>query len=106
MNRHHNQGKSYTKQHLTGAGLQVQRFSPLSSQAGAWQHPGRHGEGGAESSTSSYEGCKQNTGFQAARMRVLKPIPTVPRLLQKATPSDSATPWVKHIQTTTDYIII
>jgi hypothetical protein len=25
--------------------------------AGTWQHPGRHGAGGAESSTSSFEGC-------------------------------------------------
>jgi hypothetical protein len=25
--------------------------------AGTWQHPGRHGAGGAESSTSSSEGC-------------------------------------------------
>ena len=24
---------------------------------GTWQHPGRHGAGGAESSTSSSEGC-------------------------------------------------
>ena len=24
---------------------------------GAWQHPGRHGAGGAESSTSSPRGC-------------------------------------------------
>jgi hypothetical protein len=31
VNRHHDQGKSYKKQHLIGAGLQVQRFSPLSS---------------------------------------------------------------------------
>jgi len=43
--------------------------------AGAWQHPGRHGAGGAESSTSSSEGCEQNTGFQAARTRVLNPRP-------------------------------
>ena len=36
MNRHHDQeGKSYKKQHLIGAGLQVQRFSPLSS---SWEH--------------------------------------------------------------------
>jgi hypothetical protein len=35
MNRHHDQGKSYKKQHLIGAGLQVQRFSPLSSR---WEH--------------------------------------------------------------------
>jgi hypothetical protein len=40
--------------------------------AEAWQHPGRHGAGRAESSTSSSEGCWQNTGFQAARMRALK----------------------------------
>jgi hypothetical protein len=30
VNRHHDQGNSY-KGHLIGAGLQVQRFSPLSS---------------------------------------------------------------------------
>ena len=35
MNRHHDQGKSYKGQHLIGAGLQVQRFSPLSSR---WEH--------------------------------------------------------------------
>jgi hypothetical protein len=32
--------------------LTVQRFSPLSSWREAWQHAGRHGAGGAESSTS------------------------------------------------------
>jgi hypothetical protein len=31
VNRHHDQGKSYKGQDLIGAGLQVQRFSPLSS---------------------------------------------------------------------------
>jgi hypothetical protein len=31
--------------------------------AGTWQHPGRHGAEGAESSVSSSEGCQQNTGF-------------------------------------------
>jgi hypothetical protein len=35
VNRHHDQGKSYKKQHLIEAGLQVQRFSPLSSR---WEH--------------------------------------------------------------------
>ena len=45
-------GKSY-KRHLIEAGLQVQRFSPLSSWQEAWQRPGRHGAGEeAESSTS------------------------------------------------------
>jgi hypothetical protein len=41
--------------------------------AGTWQHPGRHGAGGAESSTSSSEGYYWKIDFQAARMRVLKP---------------------------------
>jgi hypothetical protein len=36
VNRHHDQRKSYKKQHLIGAGLQVQRFSPLSSSR--WEH--------------------------------------------------------------------
>jgi hypothetical protein len=31
----HDQGNSYKEQHLTGAGLQVQKFSPLSSR---WEH--------------------------------------------------------------------
>jgi hypothetical protein len=35
VNRHTYQGKSYKEQHLIGAGLQVQRFSPLSSR---WEH--------------------------------------------------------------------
>jgi hypothetical protein len=35
VNRHHDQGNSYKKQHLIGAGLQVQRFSPFSSR---WEH--------------------------------------------------------------------
>ena len=34
MNRHHDQGKSYERQHLIGAALQVQRFSLLSSRQG------------------------------------------------------------------------
>jgi hypothetical protein len=31
VNRHHDQGKSYKGQYLIGSGLQVQKFSPLSS---------------------------------------------------------------------------
>ena len=31
VNRHHDQGKFYKKHHLIGVGLQIQRFSPLSS---------------------------------------------------------------------------
>ena len=35
MNRHHDKGKLYKEQHLIGAVLQVQRFSPLLSR---WEH--------------------------------------------------------------------
>ena len=31
VNRHYEEGKTYKRQHLTGTGLQVRRFSPLSS---------------------------------------------------------------------------
>ena len=48
----HDHGNSYKGKHFIGADLQVQRFSPLSSWWETRQHPGRHGAGGAESSTS------------------------------------------------------
>jgi hypothetical protein len=70
-------------QHLSGASLQVQRFNPLSLGRQAWQCPGRLGSGGAESSTSCSVGRSENTGFQAARRRVLKPMPTVTHFLQQ-----------------------
>ena len=57
VKRHHDQGNSYKRPYLVGAGLQVQRFDPLSSQWKALQHPGRHYVGGAESSVYSSEGC-------------------------------------------------
>jgi hypothetical protein len=48
----------------------------------AWQHPGRHGAGGAEGSTSSSKGSQEQAGHpQAARRRVSKPIPTVTHFL-------------------------
>ena len=61
VKRHHNQGSSYKEQYLVEAGLQVQvldngMFSPLSSWQEAQKHLGRHGTGGAKSSTSSTKG--------------------------------------------------
>jgi hypothetical protein len=35
VKRHHGQGNSYKGQHLIRSGLEVQRFSPLSSR---WEH--------------------------------------------------------------------
>jgi hypothetical protein len=76
----HSQGNSH-KEHLIGAGFQVNVRSII-NKARAWQHPGRHGAGGAESSTSLSKD-KQKTDFQAARTRVLKPMPTVTHFLQQ-----------------------
>jgi hypothetical protein len=42
---------------------------------GAWQYPGRHGAGGAESSMSSSKGCQWKTDFQATRVKILYPHP-------------------------------
>ena len=76
--------------------------------AGAWQCPGKHGAGGAESSTSCSESKQEKIGFQEAKRRVLKPMPTMTHFLQqghtysdKSIPSNSVIPWAKHIQTTT-----
>jgi len=49
VKRHLDQGNSYQGKHFIEAGLQFQRFSPLSSWWGAWWHAGGHGAGeGAE----------------------------------------------------------
>jgi len=43
--RSYDQHNSYKGEHLIGAGLQVLRFSPLSTCLEAWQHPSRHWAG-------------------------------------------------------------
>jgi hypothetical protein len=49
VNGHHDQSNSYTGKHFIRAGLQFQRFSPLSSWWEAQWHTRRHGCGeGAE----------------------------------------------------------
>ena len=45
-----NHNNSYKGKHSIGAGLQFKRFSLLSSWKEGWQHPGRYGAGGDESS--------------------------------------------------------
>jgi hypothetical protein len=56
VNRHHDQGKSYKKTFNWGwlTGSEVQS---IIIKVGAWQYPGRHGTGRAESSMSSSKGC-------------------------------------------------
>ena len=79
------------RKHLIGAGLQFQRFSPLSSQWEAWQCAGRLGAGeGAESSISPFK-CSQKEGLSCTgqfERRTSEPTPhsdalppTRPRLL-------------------------
>ena len=48
MKRHHDQDNSNKCKHLIGAGLEFQRFSPLSAWLEAWKCAGRHGAGGAD----------------------------------------------------------
>jgi hypothetical protein len=60
IKRHHDQSNSYNGQHLIGAGLQVLRFSPLSSR----QEVDRHGTRVAESSTFCSEGKQEKTSRQ------------------------------------------
>jgi hypothetical protein len=43
----------------------------------AWEHPGRHDLGGAESSTTHSKGKQGKTDFQEARRKVSKATPTV-----------------------------
>jgi hypothetical protein len=83
VKRHHDQGNSY-KGHLIGAGLQVPRFSPLSSRQEAWQYPGRHGAGGDDSSTSCSEGEQEKTVSHLTRRRVSKPTATVTHFLKQS----------------------
>jgi hypothetical protein len=55
----------------------------ISSRQEEW-HPRRHGtREGAESSTSCSKGKQEMTGFQAARLRVLKPTSIVTHFLQQ-----------------------
>jgi len=63
VSRHHAQGNAYKGQHLTGAGLQVQRFSPLSSWLEAWQHPGRMVLEKELRVLSGSTGSQEKTGF-------------------------------------------
>ena len=59
VRRHHDHGNSYKEKHLTGTGLQFQRFSPLSSWQEAWQYSDRHAGEVAESSTSGSTGSRK-----------------------------------------------
>jgi len=97
VNRQHDQYKFYKGQYLIGFGFHVQRFSPLLSRR-------EHGSISAgmvqEELSSSPQGSQEQPEHpQAAGRRVSKPTPTVTHFFNKATPSNSATPWAKLMQT-------
>jgi hypothetical protein len=77
--RNHDQGNSYKSKHLTGAGLQFQRLSPLSSWWETWYHAGRLGPGGATSSPFCSEGSQKEilfcTGWSLSTREALKAHP-------------------------------
>ena len=90
MKKVHDHGNSHKGKQLIRAGLQVQRFSPLSSWQEAWQHGDRHGAGEEAECSTSCSKSDQKTISQAARRMVSKPNPTVttlpptkPHLLQQ-----------------------
>jgi hypothetical protein len=90
--------------YLIGAGLQVQRFNPLSSR----QEHGSFQVEGDENSASCSKGKQEKTGIfrqlggssQSSRHTSSNKV----TLTNKATPPNSATPWAKCIQTTTPYL--
>jgi hypothetical protein len=75
---------------------------------GAWQHQGRNGLEELRVLPLVLKAARRRLASRQLGLRVLKPTPTVTHFLQqghidsnKATPPNSATPWAKHIQTTT-----
>jgi hypothetical protein len=90
-------GDFYKEKLLTGAGLQFQRFSPLSSRWEAWQHAGRHGTSGAKSSTSWLTGSKEETVCHTGQSLSTGDLKAPPSLWHtssnKAKPPDSVIPY-------------
>ena len=97
VNRHHDQGSSHKGQHLVGAGLQVQRFCPLSLK---WEH------GSVQAGRVQEELRVLHLAQKANRKRLSSmgqgggsqsPHPQWHRSSHKAMRPNSATPWTKHI---------
>jgi hypothetical protein len=84
VNRHHDQGKSDKRQHLMGAGLQVDRFSPLSSK---WKHASIQAGMIQEMLRALHLHLKDASRILASRKlgcgRVSRPTFTVTHLLQQ-----------------------
>jgi hypothetical protein len=57
VNRHHDQDNSLKDNIKLGLAYRFREVQSIIIKVGTWQHPGRRGAGGAESSTSSSESC-------------------------------------------------
>ena len=102
VNRNHDHGSSYKDDiYLIGAGLQIQRFSPLSSRQGLVSIR----EGMVQASLSVlYLHPKAASGRMVSRelgWGSSSPHPQWHTYSNRDTPSDTATPWAKHMQTIT-----
>ena len=112
MKRYHDQSNSCKGQDLTGAGLQILRFIPLSSWQEAWQCPSRYGAGErAQSSTSCSEskqdilvssGGEEEDLFAQPHSDTLPP--TWSHYSNKTTPPNSTILWAKHTNHNIDTI--
>jgi hypothetical protein len=87
VNRHHDQCKSYKGQHLIGAGLQVQRFSPLSSR---WKH------GSIQAGMMQAELRVLHLHLKAARGRLTLPV-SQDKGVKAHTHNDTPTPTRSHL---------
>ena len=90
----------------------TQKSSPLLSWQEAWQHAGRRGpRKGAESSTTGKQQAEKVTQARLELTKLQSPPPVTHFLQQghtysnKAILPNSATPWGKHIQTTTESVL-
>jgi hypothetical protein len=72
----------YNEKHFTGAGLQVQRFRPLSSWWEAWWHVGRHGAVEKAERFAS-EGCRKRDTAPGLNIETPKLPPVTYFLLQQ-----------------------
>lgn len=91
---HHDHGNSYTREHLLGASLKLQRFNPLCSWQETWQYPDNHDAGGGKSCASgSTDSRKVNWLLRHQTPISSHHTPTQSHTHFKATPHNSYIPY-------------
>jgi hypothetical protein len=74
--------------------------------AGAWQHPGRCGAGGARVLHLHLKAARRILASRQLGWGPLSPCPQWHTYSNRATPSNNAIPWAEHIQTATNSYFI